>query len=168
MIALSDAHGAAIVAGLLGGVVVLVGVVLAEVLLRSRERRRRLEDHVHALTVTVGRATLYLSDQTPHEVMDLGEVGYQALQEVLEDLFAVDQLTRGSRRRYKKDLHEAADDLGARLMAASLRHANRQPLTLDETLEISASELARIMFGDRPTVDDQIKAYLKNGFGRTP
>jgi hypothetical protein len=45
--------GSSIVAGIIGGAVVLIGVVLTEMLVRSRERRRRLEEAVWSLQNTM-------------------------------------------------------------------------------------------------------------------
>jgi hypothetical protein len=45
--------GSSVIAGVIGGVVVLIGVMLAEALARGRERRRRLEEAVWNLRSTL-------------------------------------------------------------------------------------------------------------------
>jgi hypothetical protein len=143
-----------IVAGVIGGVVVLIGVVLTEALVRSRERRRRLEEAAWSLQ-TVAHGGGLLTGNVSHMSMAELSARYAAL---------VDQLGR-IRADAKWPIRNAqqivaeVDAITIRLMVAVAKWGAEKagPPRLGPIL---GERLAGLVFGTRESARQQLDEAL--------
>jgi hypothetical protein len=153
-----------VVSGLIGGAVVLLGVILAEALIRSRDRRRRLEQAALALTLQLPIHLVYLTADSPEpEGMKVGSAGWSAEQRVLELLIQVQTLCGRWGRRQRR-LRQAANDLAARHSAAVIRYYQGQTLERKDLFGMIKPDLMTLVFpGKTKPLDEQIEHYLSSG-----
>jgi len=112
---------AALVGGALSGLVVLIGVVLAERLRRAGERRRQLERACSIVALRLPVVLLYWSEHPPDaRRTETNSEGWHHLQAVLAALTEIEELTRGGRGNAGR-INKVAVELDARMFAAQVR-----------------------------------------------
>jgi len=147
-----------IVVGLLSGLVVLTGVVLAESLRRRSDRDARQRRLVFDLVRELGRHERALrAESTPSDLSD-----QHAL--VLSSLFELRNITR------HEAVREAADESIARTQAALQRRLAGHALPVGSSL--GGSELVAAALPEPPELTRRITDYVRDGLpaqeGRRP
>jgi hypothetical protein len=146
---MSDALVAAIVSGLLSGLVVLTGVVLAEALRRRSDVEQRQQRLVFDLVRELGHHERALRAQPPADnLADQHAV-------VLSALFELRNVTRASTVR------AAADESIARTQAALQRSLAGHPLPVSASL--GGQELVAAALPDTPELTARITVYVRDG-----
>ena len=160
---------AAIIGGPISGAVVLIGVLLAEYLVRRRERDQRLRAAALRLSLKVIEALEYAGPNPPNPSRwDYGSPGSFVLNEVNEALAEIDVLC--CRRLGKKmvELRDQADELNAMFFAASVRvQRDGKTLNRDDIWTITAAcyPIVETVFGKRQARDALVQKYVGHGFG---
>lgn len=135
MLAVSVEIQAAIVGGLISGVVVLVGVVLAEQLRRKWSRHEELRRASLTVALRLPVALAYLTDSPPDNLrLTVGSPGWAIVQEVLTALTEIDNASRARLTRNRAKVREARDEISARLSAGQLRYLTKKDLITSEQL----------------------------------
>jgi hypothetical protein len=145
----SDTVAAAVLSGLLSGLVVLTGVILAEALRRGsdlRERQRRL---VFDLVGELGRLERALRARPgPDNLTDQHA-------RVMAALFELRNITRSD------DVRSAADESIARTQAALQRNIAGRPLPVSASL--GGAEIVAAALPEPPALTRRITAYVRDG-----
>jgi hypothetical protein len=157
-------HGA-IVGGLIGGAVVLLGIGLTEWLRRIGDRRRQLENAVHDLNIWLPIWLVYLGPDPPDPKRDkMGTPGWEANQRVVDALFRADVSVRRGPLRKRRKIKRELDSLAAKTAAVFMRARKGQYLTYSEMPEITTAEVRSLVSGNRDFLDDEIERYVRDGF----
>lgn len=147
--------------GIVGGVVVVIGVVVAEFLTRRRERRERVQTLVQELGLLLPRLLVPftnakggISPTSPEHleihqrvVSHLSEIRYKAL-----------HLRRAA------DIRREASRLSGKVTAAYLRWWQGKTISLDDVADISTEALRRAAIGDHENLDAMWRHFDKHGF----
>ena len=155
--------GPAVVGGLISGIVVLLGVLLAEILNRQREQKLALKNAIKTIAIELPILCYYLSESIAHpDLLDIGFPGWEIHQSVYRNLTEIDTRTRTRRGKYR-DIRIKADDINARMAAAIFRRIEGKPLTQKERLSMCTNGLFQAAFGHRDTLDGDVLRYIENG-----
>lgn len=153
---------AALVGGVLAGLVVIGGIAVEQWVTRVLARRDRIESAVRLVSLKLGEVVLpfMTAASTPGRVT----AGGGEFQAVLDALIDVE--TTG--RRWFPGRREArvlAEDLIARIYAAQARHATGTALTKVEfdRLHDQAAALHRATFGTREPANKAVERYVRTG-----
>jgi len=160
VLAWSHEMNAAVVGGLLAGLVVLVGVVLTEALARARGRRDRIEARTVEIVMLL---PIYLEHLRVDDV-EVGSVGWDCGQRVATAVNEIETIVRHHRIRQRKAVRAAVDRISATMYAANYRRAKGNALTPTDALEIVDHHLSLAVFGERDYLDDQYNWYIDHGF----
>ena len=146
---MSDTLTAAVVSGLLSGLVVLTGVVLAEALRRRSDVEQRQRRLVFDLVRELGHHERALrTNPPPTTLADQHAV-------VLSALFELRNVTRTSTVR------AAADESIARVQAALQRSIVGEPLPVAASL--GGQEPVAAALPDTPALTERIRHYVRDG-----
>lgn len=150
--------------GIVGGLTVVLGVVLAEWLQRMRQR----DDQVRG-------ATLELAMLMPHVVWPLLDTEYgrsadtsvgsrwSDQREHAVRLLNVIRVTARHGQRRRKRIISHANDLSARLVAAELDlFGQGLRLPRQSVLDLTTADLYAAVFGKREPIDDEIAKYRRS------
>jgi hypothetical protein len=138
--------GQAVVEGVIGGAVVLGGVLFAEALARSRDRRELIIARIQELSIIMPR---YLSHLTGRS--DFPEPSGEAFQHLYERVLACLTDIRFAARRPLKGhrrLRREAEDLTARFVGATIRSQRGGTLRLEELVNIGVGQLRAVLVGN--------------------
>jgi hypothetical protein len=168
VLAFSDAIHAAIVGGVISGVVVILGVVVTE---RLARRRADLQE-LRTKTLKLGRVLVVWTNAHTNTAyfppgVDIRGVAWVTTNDVLDHhLWALESLTRRVRLlpRRSQIRSEVADLLG-RVTAFALRYAQGR-LTPDDAPNVSSHRLNQLVFGrtDDLPIADAALWYADHGF----
>jgi hypothetical protein len=149
-------------AGILSGVVVLLGVFLTHLLARRQETMISIERATMEIALELPIFANFLS-RPESELFAPGSQSWLIQQEVKKDLATIDAKTR-KRKGAFADVRKIADEMSARIGAAEIRRF-RDGILLSSTEYISLcdSGLSRAVFGDRNVLDETISKYVQNG-----
>lgn len=163
LLASAVALGTALVAGAVGAVLVVGGIVLAEALRRRAERRDKVRDACRLLALRLPVVLSHLFDARS-EVGRLGvdSPAWHHLQEVNGAIFEIDTLTRGRRGRWGR-VNALAADMSARLLAAQLHTSRGVALIEAQRFDFNIGALYEAVFGPRPSDDERFQHYLAVG-----
>lgn len=160
---------AAIVGGFISGIVVLLGVLVAEWLRRQWDRRQALQRATQFITRQLPIAMVYLTEHAPGDRhMELDSPGWTFYQQVMSACAEADAASRPRWTRRHNEVRAALDDITARMSAADLRWTRDGIyVTTNELISIStaAAQLTHAVFGKRKTIDEAFTKYVKHGLG---
>ena len=150
---------------IVGGAIVLVGVLLAELFVRSRQWRSSLESTTRELTFHLPIHLAFFSEipGTPDPEPGFDAPSWHAGQTTLRLLAEIRSSSRWPIRQAKA-IRTAIDDLAARVIAAEERHRLGKPLTALDMLNIASHGIHGLVFGERDTIDSLIRKYIDEGF----
>ena len=155
--------GPAVVGGLISGVVVLLGVLLAEILNRQREQKSAINSAVKTIAIELPILCYYFSEPVAHpDLFEPGFTGWEIQQRVYRNLIEIDMRTRTRKGKYRETRNKT-DDISSRMAAAIIRRINGIPLTEEERLSMCTNGLFQTVFGDRDTLDGDVLQYIENG-----
>jgi hypothetical protein len=164
--AIDVAIHAAIVGGLISGAVILVGVLVAEWLTRSRDRTYAIRAATTSVVRQLPIALAYMSTSPPTDQrVAFGTDGWDVYQAVQASLNEIDIATRRRGVRNRKKVREAHEEVSARFAAAYFRCVSRNEyVTAEERYNFQTEMLNRAVFGERENFDEKFKQYLNEGF----
>lgn len=156
-----------ILGGLVGGLVVLIGVVAAELLIRSRETRGEVRAIVSSLAFDMPILMAYYSDDPEAPALRPGDYHgpfWQLRKDVFTGLNQLRTLPRWPMRNAGK-IRKNAELLATLATAAQLRSVRGLPLTRDDQVVIATSDqLHTLVFGTKPVSHDELDRLVKEGF----
>jgi hypothetical protein len=156
---MSDPMAAALAGGALAGAVVLTGVILTELLTRSRERLRRIENSSHQLLEAIGPLQQELRKPWRDAALAPGTPFMEAAARFQAAAFELRFLTQG-RRRYRA-IETAVNEVIAREGAAFRRYTYQTPMTELETL--GGRAITGAVFPKGSDLSDRIFELTENG-----
>jgi hypothetical protein len=159
---------AALIGGALSGAVVLVGVLLAEYLVRRRQREDQLKAAVQRLALTAAKALIYAGPTPPSpDRLSFGSAGWVAFNETYQVLYEIELLSRRGVSTHAKQVREQANDLNAKLFAVSSRLQRGIVLTEEELWSLTGDcgQLSVTVFGPSPYLEELFRRYDEQGFG---
>jgi len=156
-----------VVGGIIGGLVVSIGVVLAEWLIRSRERRSKVRKIVSGIAFDMPILTAYYSDDPEAPRLEPGDYHgefWRLRQDVLGGLNDLRTLPRWPMKNAKM-IRANAEQLVALLTAATLRSTRGLRLSRADQVAITAHDrLHSLVFGTEPVSKDLVDHYSQEGF----
>ncbi|MFZ2057019.1 MAG: hypothetical protein WAV54_06395 [Acidimicrobiales bacterium] len=170
LLAVSVEIQAAIVGGVIAGVVVLGGIVLAEWLVRLRDRRDRIREAVKRLVMGL---PIFMADASRSPAGDAtfarGTEAWRQYQEVVIAMNEIDVAVRPPFLKGRREIRDANDDIMARTLAVfSLHHAGTSATMPDLYGMIDATaRLSKAVLGDREPIDALYQRYLRQGGAST-
>lgn len=156
---MSDSMAAALVGGALGGLVVLGGVMLTELLTRARERRRRIENAAHQLLDALGPLQQALHQPWRDDALAPGSSVTESASRFQTAAFELRFLTQGRRRH--ESIEAAVNEVIAREAAAFQRYTNQVSMTTVETL--GGRAITATVFPKGSDLSDRILELVENG-----
>jgi hypothetical protein len=166
---MSDFNTASVVAqGLITVAGVTLGILLTEVVIRARDRRRAIERNTIQLTILVPQLTIVIAttwDESFARRPDtsLGSEWSRLRDRTNEMLSQVRSDARWPLRRAQQ-IRAEAEDLIARLAVATFNWMGRGQLISDDELEFILPDLLmKEVFPDVRVVDDAVEFYRENG-----
>lgn len=159
--------GQAFLTGIISGVVVVVGVVLAETLSRVRNRRELILDRIQELNIVLPK---YLASFTRRQGFPSpSDPEFPALFERVLSCLADIRFNARSPLRGHAEIREKAEDLTARAFAALSVWEKGGALSVSDMANIGVNSLRRAVLGTKhQTLDHLIKQYEKDGFPLYP
>lgn len=156
-----------VVGGIIGGLVVLTGVVLAEWLARSRELRSKVREIASGLAFDMPILMAYYADDPGSPTLghdDFHGEFWRLRKEVFGGLTVLRTLPRWPMRNARM-IRENSELLATMLTAVSLRSMRDLQLSRDDQVAIVAHDnLHSLVFGATPVSADQLDRYDKEGF----
>jgi hypothetical protein len=167
IVAVSVEIHAAIVGGFISGVVVLVGVLLAEWLRRRAGRHEALGRAAHTIILkTPGLLSYLLPEPLDERRLEWGSPGWDLLQEVFAACAEADAASRPKMTRNRKAIRDPLNEINVRVGAAHARWAvNGSGVTYDQVVALSAltSALGTAAFGKRESFVEIFERYMNEG-----
>ena len=157
-----------LVAAALTGVTVVVGVLLAELMARLRDRRASLEEDVRRLEMAVPYVVTGLAELSSPMDTSLGSVWQRNHEDVMNAVARIERAARWPIRRAKKIRAEARrllSQVGGAYLAASIDGRRLAP---HELSHFRTMELAELVNGRRPSSADLTDHYRRNGPAARP
>jgi len=149
---------------LISGALVVIGVFLAENLRRASDAKSKIDDATLKAQMRVPAFMVLL--KSPPSTSDQRAQVWREEQEIAELFYTIDLY---SRRRFgaikrRAQIRAACDVLHAQVFASWYRWSLSGIVVTDaQILGLPMSNLVSAAFGDRETIDELMKKYMKDG-----
>lgn len=138
---------------------VVIGVSLTELSVRTRERRRRLEQQALVLAWELPRL-LVVATGSP----GMNDVAWTRLREAVGQLLLDMRAEARWPLRRHRELRDSLEDMLARIGALEVRREQGIELRKRELVEFSHRDILRLVFGRDTDTDSATAYYAREGF----